>query len=92
MFIKRSRGIVASVYSNESDFSESAYREFLLFRDDITKFLSSTTDLLVPESENQPFSSLLSFNEVADQTTVTNKEKRREALEGAQPAGGNVRA
>lgn len=79
----------------ESDFSEPAYGEFLLFRGD-NRSLGNTIGRLQYTDQGQrngaSFPPLLPIDEIQSTRTLVNREKKRAALEGARPAVGKVKA
>lgn len=93
MFLKKSRGYCP--VELETDFSEPAYGEFLMFRGD-NRSLGNTIGRLdssaQPSQGNQPFPPLLPLDEVPSTSTLIKREKRRAALEGARPAVGKIKA
>eukprot|EP00178_Gracilaria_changii_P012106 TRINITY_DN3416_c0_g1_i1.p1 TRINITY_DN3416_c0_g1~~TRINITY_DN3416_c0_g1_i1.p1 ORF type:complete len:2205 (-),score=427.39 TRINITY_DN3416_c0_g1_i1:774-6683(-) len=79
----------------ESDFSEPAYGEFLLFRGD-NRSLGNTIGRLQYTEHGQrngaAFPPILPFDEVRSTKTLVSREKKRAALEGSRPAVGKVKA
>lgn len=93
MHLKKSRGHCPTEL--ESDFSEPAYGEFLLFRGD-NRALGNTVGRLDGDmyftSPRTGFPPILPLNEVPRTSTLVKREKRKAALEGARPAVGKVKA
>ena len=90
-FLKRDRGYCP--FELETDFSEPAYGEFLLFRGD-NRALGNTVGRLdvAANSGSSGFPPILPLDEVQSTAALLKKEKRRAALEGARPAVGKVKA
>lgn len=93
LHLKRDRGFCPMEL--ETDFSEPAYGEFLLFRGD-NRALGNTVGRLDNtehhSSGNQGFPPILPLDEVQSSAALVKREKRRAALEGARPAVGKVKA
>lgn len=93
MLFKKDRGFCP--FELETDFSEPAYGEFLLFRGDnraLGNAIGRVEDVGQSVTGNQAFPPILPFDEVPTKATLEKREKRRAALEGARPAVGKVKA
>ncbi|CDF40303.1 unnamed protein product [Chondrus crispus] len=94
MYLKKDRGYCPKEL--ESDFSEPAYGEFLMFRGD-NRSLGNTIGRIADAAQmaqgNQAFPPpILPLEELTSTASLLKKEKRRAALEGARPAVGKLKA